>query len=74
MQYMATNPDIYFGLAQIAEEYHSGQIEAGRGITSRATLSSRGEVYQGPFVYDTMEEKGLFQWSDGSLSAKVRKY
>ena len=28
MQYMATNPDIYFGLAQIAEEYHSGQEEA----------------------------------------------
>ena len=39
-----------------------GQINGwGRGITST------GEVYQGPFVYDSMCGEGLFQWPDGRL-------
>ena len=42
--------------------FEEGQINGyGRGITSR------GEVYQGPFLYDTMEGEGLFQWPDGRL-------
>ena len=42
--------------------FEEGQINGlGRGITSR------GEVYQGPFVYDIMEGEGLFQWPDGRL-------
>jgi len=35
--------------------FEEGQINGmGRGITSR------GEVYQGPFVYDSMQGEGLF--------------
>ena len=42
--------------------FEEGQINGyGRGITSR------GEVYQGPFVYDVMEGQGLYQWPDGRL-------
>lgn len=42
--------------------FEEGQIHGfGRGITSR------GEVYQGPFVYDQMHGDGLFQWPDGRL-------
>ena len=42
--------------------FEEGQINGhGRGI------SSRGEVYQGPFQYDTMHGEGLFQWPDGRL-------
>ena len=42
--------------------FEEGQINGyGRGITSR------GEVYQGPFVYDKMDGVGLFQWPDGRV-------
>ena len=42
--------------------FEEGQIHGyGRGITSR------GEVYQGPFEYDMMQGEGLFQWPDGRL-------
>jgi len=42
--------------------FSNGQIHGrGRGITSR------GEVYQGPFEFDAMSGEGLFQWPDGRL-------
>ena len=42
--------------------FEEGQINGyGRAITSR------GELYQGPFIYDKMEGMGLFQWPDGRV-------
>ena len=53
---------VYPNNAMFEGFFEEGMINGyGRGITSR------GEVYQGPFVYDTMEGKGLFQWPDGRL-------
>lgn len=42
--------------------FDDGKINGwGRGITSR------GEIYQGPFENDVMQGEGLFQWPDGRL-------
>jgi hypothetical protein len=50
------NNSIFEGL------FDEGMINGwGRGITSR------GELYQGPFLHDAMHGEGLFQWPDGRL-------